>query len=132
MYTLLKMDCVLAFCHWKCVHSLYYEICKFIDKCFRVIPKKSGYWYVRCKDLKTKRIHYFHSFKIPPVFLKFQSFQHVLTLMPALRSISNVGLTLSCSLSSTPVKHNSSMSRSNDSTTLCMRALRSCTLSLAW
>ena len=55
-----------------------------------------------------------------------------LTLMPAFRSSSNVGLTLSWRRSSTPVRHSSSMSRSSDSTTLWTRALRSCRLSLAW
>ena len=70
----------------------------------------------------------------PPTSLKLRqcSLYQMLTLMPALRSSSRVGLTLSCRRSSTPVRHSSSMSRSSDSTTLCTRALRSCRLSLAW
>ena len=54
------------------------------------------------------------------------------TLMPALRSISRVGLTSACSWSSTPVRHSSSISRSRLSTTAATLSVRSWRLSLAW
>ena len=54
------------------------------------------------------------------------------TLMPALRSISRVGLTSACSWSSTPVRHSSSISRSRLSTTAATLSVLSWMLSLAW
>ena len=58
-------------------------------------------------------------------------FQSTQTFIPAFLSSSRVGLTPSCSLSSTPVRHRSSMSRSILSTTAATFAARSWTLILA-
>lgn len=54
------------------------------------------------------------------------------TLIPAFRSISRVGRTSACSWSSTPVRHNSSISLSRLSTTAATFRVRSWMLSLAW
>lgn len=62
----------------------------------------------------------------------FSEFVATVTLMPALRRISRVGLTSAWSWSSTPVRHSSSISISRLSITVATFRERSWTLSLAW